>query len=231
MKKLIILIILGGVIVLGVTKHAKALMVESFFGGTLTSVWESFDRFDGIIDVGTRFTGRLAYDTESPVDFYTENGATYSSPENYISFSIIGTNEVFTISSGLGGESGGISVNNDHSSGVDFFDIPYILEFSDSIKGYQVSEAGLRLLDSTATVFNNTALPTALDFSDFDSGSIGIWSDSDLTAAFVMLGSIETFSSINQEPTPVPEPVTILLLGFGLAVLAGLNRKISFKKS
>jgi len=75
-------------------------------------------------------------------------------------------------------------------------------------------------MSKTGTSSDNDSLPTSIKFADFPT-------------ARVMLGDLcaDVYNITSITPRdPISEPATILLLGFGLAGLAGLGRK-KFRKS
>lgn len=149
-----------------------------------------------------------------PSVYHEDNWEVYSGPDDSIFLEIVGTDEVFALSSPLGG----ICIRNGEET--DSFELPFIMGWTGLIAGYEPDEGSLDLVDFTGTIFNGTSLPTTLNINDFDAGSLWIANYGYPGAGFEIGGSIETLTV-----HPVPEPTTIILSGFGLLGLAGLRYK------
>lgn len=191
---------------------ANAVLFEYEFEGDITYAFDN----SGTIDFSSTSTyfGTLSYETSGASD--TTWDPTWGNYDGVIQeFNVTIGTSTFSLSSSGTNYIKVIDRSWDH---LDF----YADLLGPSAIGTQM--AGLELSDQSGTALSSDALPTSIDFSDFNSPRRLILGNSD--SDFFMNGSNLTKF---QPVSPVPEPSTIVLMGLGLVGLAGYGRK-KFKK-
>ncbi len=158
---------------------------------------------------GDPFSGKLVYDDSTPVDTPGANPAVYTTLPPLAS----GLGMTLTIGgntySAETGDLMQLKVGND-LTGM-FPDVFTAVSFVNV--GGSATVASFGLADTTGTAFSSTALPTSLDLSKFDFSKLTLGT-SDHT---IFVGDINLQS--------VPEPSSVILLGFAAVVGACVVRR------
>ena len=176
---------------------AAGAAVEFAFGGEILYAGPELSAYDSGAVVGSRFSGRIHYETDGVEDSVPLDPAVgeYASP-GYISVELGTHTELASQISVL--------VANDHPEGDDGFSARGA-DVSAS-RGLSIAHLLVSLYDPTRSALDSDALPTSIALSDFNSAFVEVSLEN---FDVVWHGEIDTFFA-------VPEPAT----GGMLALLA-----------
>ncbi len=214
---------------------AHAVPITFEFTGSLTGVYGPIglpDPFIGIFSRGQAFSGSFTYDSDAPV---TGQGTgpqalSYSGAISNFHAQIGGLYADF--------DNGGISVRNDDDLGgggdlidsivaharTDLPSRPTNVTTNIVLPGYELESASFYIQDSAAAMFDSPDLPLyAPDLTDTWNYFFLEFGLIEGTAEGSVNGKLETLTSF--EGSAVPEPTTVLLVGCGALMLAGMGRK------
>lgn len=168
----------------------------------------------GITPGVSTFTGTFDYNPDANLSSSTTNVANYRTGSITL---IIDDSIIFA----------GINNNVQMVNNSDSFHDSFISNAPPTMFGTPRGETGaniqLDLRDSSATVFDSTALPTYLDLADFSSAQVYVASFFQDSTYYRIFGNIESFELVS--PTPTPIPGAIWLLGIGFSGVVGVRKK------
>lgn len=217
MKKLLVLCLSALCLFAIFVGQSNAIPVRGSFAGEI-DISSGVNGFTEMVGIGAKVEGVFSYDTGDPSLYETDDMVIHGpGASNYVSYTIYGTDDVYSITAFIGG---GIGVTNDAEwNGADFLSLLFIEGFTGGIGTYSPDEAHVDVVDSTGAMFDDTSLPTTLSFNDCTSGGFWIANYGDPEKYFELHGVLTDFSI-----HPVPEPSTILLLACGLIFFPFLGK-------
>jgi len=192
---------------------ARAAVITVDFSGIINSVADGAGTLAGTgITAGTStFSGSFSYDTATAASSLGTNIAGY--PGGLFTVTIDGTYvlsddpSVITITDDFGTSSRDGFFIGSAGSAADRFDLPVTASY----------QYFINLFDSTGSVFSSTALPNSLNLGQFDTA---VFSIVEFGGGYDIDGVIQSLAVRS-----VPEPATLILLGFGLAGVGFMRRK------
>lgn len=174
----------------------------------------------GGVAIGDTFSGRLVYDTAAPIAQFTTPSATqaiyqapaFGFPPSHVTFD----------KSGLRVESpGGPSLAVSNYLSDDVFPDSFAASYN-SVHGTAYSNVSVSLYDDTATVFDNTAIPTSLLLGAYTNPAMYLyWTDPSLGQR-VLTNSVLTSLTL---VSSVPEPSGYAMLLAGMALVGVAIRR------